>query len=152
MNHKVDKTQEAGRLFQDFRFEVTHLRGAIVDELVGVIAYHDDLQPALILLKPSHGFWQAFFLDVGAGVWEQWPNSVIDDTCADDAYKHVDYAERFGLRGAEILEIKCESAAAELGSYISIRLSRGTLLLAPQDANDSESPSVVSFTPCNAPT
>jgi len=152
MDHNVHHTQEAGSLFQDVRFEVTHLRGAVVDELVGVIAYHDDLQPALILLKPSRGFWQQFYLDVGGGFWEQWPDSVIDDMCADEAYKYVDYAERFGLRGAEILEIKCEPAAAEIGSHISVRLSRGTLLLAPQDANDIESSSVVSFTPCSAPT
>jgi hypothetical protein len=144
--------ENAGRLFQDVQFDVTHLRGAIVDEVVGVIAHDDDLQPALILLKPSDCPWQQFFLDVGVGFWEQWPDSVIGDTRADDAYKHVDYAVRFGLRGAMILDITCRPVVLGGGSQISVGLSSGTLMLAPMDAYDMESRSVVSFIPDGAQT
>jgi hypothetical protein len=147
MAQDVNQDRDGGALFQDVQFEVTHLCGTVVDQLLGVIAYEDDLRPALILLKPSRGLWQWFYLDVGAGFWEQWPDSVVEDVTADDAYKYVDYADLFGLRGADILEVTCEPVTVGCSSQISVRLSCGTLLLSPQDANDFESSSVVSFTP-----
>ena len=107
----------------------------------------DELQPALVPLKASRGLWQQFFLDVGAGFWEQWPDAIVSETLADDAYRHVEYAGRYSLRGMTILDIACRPAAPGGAAQILIRLSLGMLSLAPLDAQDMESPSVLSFVP-----
>ena len=52
-------------------------------------------------LKASRGLWQQFFLDAGAGFWEQWPDAIVSETLADDAYRHVEYAGRFNIRGVK---------------------------------------------------
>jgi hypothetical protein len=129
---------------------VTHLQSCVVEELIGVIAYEHDLEPALILLKPVNRPWQKFFLDVGAGFWEQWPDLNIVDFCADDAYQYIDYAERLKVRGAIILEISCAPVVAltEWGSRILIRFSTGVLTLSPEDPGDMESGAVVVFSAC----
>ena len=142
----VNDRDRTGRLFQDIHFEVTHLQGCVVDELIGITAFGDDLQPALILLKPAGRPWQKFFLDACIGFWEQWSDS--DDVArrADDAYDYVDYAERFGARGATIQEIRCEPVAPDMSSRIVVRLSSGTLVLTPEDPNAIDSRSRLSFT------
>lgn len=128
------------------RFNVTHLRGCVVGELKGVVAYDDKLQPALVFLKPVDRPWRHFFLDVGAGFGEQWSDCENADTRVDDSYKHVDYAELFGLRGALIKTIDCGPVADEGSSQILARLSCGVVTLAPQDPRNWESPSKLSFT------
>ena len=110
-----------------------------------MIAYEDELQPGLLLLKPSNQQWQLFFLDVGFGVWEQWLEVDSNQLREDDSYKYVDYAEQFELRGANILEIICQPAGENMNPLISLRLSCGTVLLASENAYDIESPSKISF-------
>jgi hypothetical protein len=128
----VSQTNHSGRLFQDYRFAVTHLQGCAVEELIGVIADEDDLQPAHILLKPVDRPWQKFFLDVGIGIWEQWPDLDIADFCADDGYRYVDYAERFEVR-IDYSSCSCCFCRSTSGF---IRTDEGRFLA--EDAQDAE--------------
>jgi hypothetical protein len=145
--NSMKQSEEIGRLFQDYQFEVTHLRGCIIEKLIGVIANEDrdELQPTLLLLKPAYWLWQRFFLDMGAGFWEQWLATDIEQELADDNCKYVDYAERFALRGAKIREINCQPAGENMNPLISLRLSCGTFLLESQNAHDIESRSIILF-------
>lgn len=132
------------RFFQDTQFVLTHLNGSLVDELLGVTAHEIELQPALVLLKPRAGMWQRFFLDVCFGVWEEQADLDISEYYDDDSFGVVDYASRFALRGATLLEVRCDPVDS-INSRILLRLSVGDFQLGPTDPNTFDSRSVVSF-------
>lgn len=131
------------RFFQDERFQVLHLNGATIDACLGVCADADDLTPALVLLKPHGLAWQRFHLDqLGFGVWEEVPEQVVQDDLGDDSYAVADYAARFGLREARILDTRCapnDAGRLQLWHELSV----GVLVLSQLD-NDTSQLSFVS--------
>jgi hypothetical protein len=137
-----------GRLFQDYRFEVDHVRHGVIDQLVALVLDDDtDLQPTLLSLQVRGQPWQRCFLDVGAGFWEQWSDVDPADEADDEGVRIVDYAERFELRGAEILRAYCEPEGPDLASTIHLLLTKGTLALRAQDPRGIEPCSYVTFEP-----
>lgn len=131
------------RFFQDTQFVATHLNGSVLDELLGITAYGIELQPALVLLKPHAGAWQRFFLDVCFGVWEEHADLDISEYY-DDAFGVADYASRFALKGATLLDVRCDPVDS-INSRILLRFSAGDFQLGPADPDTFDSRSVVSF-------
>ena len=133
------------RFFQDERFEVVHASGATVLECLAICAGADELEPALLVLKPRGFTWQRFHLDaVGFAVWEEAPDEVVKNDLGDDAYMVVDYAARFGLRESQIRHVRC--APDDDGRvHLQIEFSVGVLTLSLTD----EGTSAVSFVPAD---
>jgi hypothetical protein len=145
------RLREDGRLFQDHRFEVDHVRHGVIEELLALILDDDgDLEPTLLYLKIRGQPWQKCFLDAGAGFWEQWSDLEPTEEADDDGVRLVDYAERFGLRGAAILRAHCEPEGPDLASCIRLVLATGTLALRSRDPAGIEPCSYATFQPAGA--
>jgi hypothetical protein len=103
-NQKNMKTY--GRIFQDENFVVQGFDGQKLAQLIGVEdADQPERGPILVYIKTENSTWQRFFLDVCFAVWENW-DEVEDE---DEAYRHVDYAAKFGVQNLLIQRIYCEN-------------------------------------------
>ncbi len=140
------KSEPRGRLFQGARFEVTELRGGIVEQLLGVTSQADtDDRPEMMFLRPQGGHWQRFFLDAGIAFWEEWSET---DAFADSSgLRRVDYGARFRLVGVRIRRAHGYRAAPEPAARIELELATGVLQLRAIDPGDPDSDSEVTFRP-----
>lgn len=135
-----------GRLFQDARFEVTELRGDIVEWLLGFTSQaEDDDLPEVMLLKPRHGHWQRFFLDAGVGFWEERTEGDAFEDCSE--LRRVDYGARFRVIGDRIRSVHCHPVTSGWASRIALELASGVLLLRLVDPANPDSGCEVVFHP-----
>jgi hypothetical protein len=116
-NQKNMKTY--GRIFQDENFVVQGFDGQKLEQLIGVEdADQAERGPILVYIKTENSTWQRFFLDVCFAVWENW-DEVEDE---DEAYRHVDYAAKFGVQNLLIQRIYCENNEITLVFELNTKL------------------------------
>ena len=85
------------------------------------------------------------FLDAGIGFWETWSKDEAFSGYEDNG--RIDFADRWGLSGAEVLKAECfGSDLVESGlSSFRIELTMGALNFGYADLNDMESETILDF-------
>lgn len=97
-------SEEYGRVFQDFNFTVEGFAGKKLEQLIGV--EHPEKPwygPFLFYLKAEGQVWHQFYLELGAGFWENIEEPETDD----ESYLFKDYATLHDLQGKIFQKIHC---------------------------------------------
>lgn len=132
--------KSAGRMYQDYNFVVPGFDGCAVEEILGLVDIDAPAnQPIVVMLKAANHSWQRFYLDVGAGFWEDCAEFI--DEAEENETRIVDYASLFDLKGKIISSIACKD------SQIEIKFESGSeLLLRLVDEKDLDSDSELLIT------
>lgn len=97
-----------GRIYQDFDFTVSDFAYGFLEGLVGM-EDQEDRSPILVFIKIKNKNWHRFFLDVGAGFWENWGETELDTTeWEEDEVIYVDYIEKYDLKNKQVNSIICK--------------------------------------------
>ena len=134
------------RLINAPQFKLDDLCGQRIRALIGYSEGDSDQVVEMLFLRISDdGIWHRLFLDAGIGFWETWPKKEAFSEYEKD--RRIDFADRWGLLGAEILTAECfGSGLVESGlSSFRIELTMGALNFGYADLNDMESETILDF-------
>ncbi|MEK6238509.1 MAG: hypothetical protein N2C14_27640 [Planctomycetales bacterium] len=130
------------------RFSLSLLAGHRITELIGATESDiDDLIEMLFIRIDDATDWHRVFLQAGIGFWE---NMSKQDAFSEfEDLRQIDFADRWGIRGASLLSAECIGGTWEdsVLSQFEFVLSLGTVRLNFADLTDMDSDSMITFEP-----